>query len=60
MAVQASVSQARINGLQSPHGGDLISLQTPKADWDAVVKSATKTMEATDRNACDVELLSVG
>ena len=49
-----------IDGLQAPHGGKLISLQTPKAEWDAVIKSATKTLEASDRNACDVELLSVG
>jgi hypothetical protein len=27
---------------------------------DAVVKSCSKTLELSDRNACDVELLSVG
>lgn len=49
-----------VEGLQAPHGGKLIDLQTPKAEWDAVIKSATKTFEASDRNACDIELLSVG
>ena len=47
-------------GLQAPHGGKLINLQTPKSEWDAVIKSATKTLEASDRNACDIELLAVG
>ena len=51
---------SRVDGLQVPHGGKLINLQTPKDQWDAVIKSATKTVEASDRNACDIELLSVG
>jgi sulfate adenylyltransferase len=49
-----------VEGLQVPHGGQLINLQTPKDQWDSVIKSANKTLEASDRNACDVELLSVG
>ena len=59
-AMAAPAVAKSIDGLQAPHGGKLISLQTPKAEWDAVIKSATKTLEASDRNACDVELLSVG
>jgi sulfate adenylyltransferase len=60
MAQAAPAVASRIDGLQAPHGGKLINLQAPKGEWDAIVKSANKTMEASDRNACDVELLSVG
>ncbi|KAG1676086.1 hypothetical protein FOA52_014952 [Chlamydomonas sp. UWO 241] len=60
MATAAPVAPARVDGLQAPHGGKLVNLQVPKSEWDALAKSATKTMEATDRNACDIELLSVG
>ena len=56
----ATAVESRVNGLQVPHGGNLINLQTPKSEWDAVIKSANKTVEASDRNACDIELLSVG
>lgn len=55
-----AASTHRVDGLQEPHGGKLVNLQAPKDQWDAIVKSATKTLEASDRNACDVELLSVG
>ncbi|GAX75961.1 hypothetical protein CEUSTIGMA_g3404.t1 [Chlamydomonas eustigma] len=56
----AAATVETVEGLQVPHGGQLINLQTPKDQWDSVIKSANKTMEASDRNACDVELLSVG
>lgn len=55
-----AASTHRVDGLQEPHGGSLVNLQAPKDQWDAIIKSANKTMEASDRNACDVELLSVG
>lgn len=47
-------------GLQQPHGGKLVSLFAAVEDRAAIIKSATKTMELSDRNACDVELLSIG
>ncbi|MEW5310582.1 MAG: hypothetical protein WDW38_002368 [Sanguina aurantia] len=47
-------------GLQQPHGGKLVSLLAAAEDRAAIIKSATKTMELSDRNACDVELLAVG
>jgi len=56
----ATAAAPTAEGLQAPHGGHLINLQTPKSEWDAVIKSATKTLEASDRNACDIELLAVG
>jgi sulfate adenylyltransferase len=60
MAQATEAVAGRVDGLQAPHGGHLVNLQTPKDQWDAVIKSANKTMEASDRNACDVELLAVG
>lgn len=60
----ASVAPASVattaEGLQVPHGGKLVNLMAP-ADQVAALKAAcTKTMELSDRNACDVELLCVG
>ena len=46
--------------LQTPHGGDLVDLMLPTDQVEAAVNSCTKTVECTDRQACDVELLSVG
>jgi PUA-like domain len=46
--------------LQTPHGGKLVDLMAP-ADQHAQLKaSASRTVELSDRNACDVELLIVG
>ncbi len=58
-AVEAPATP-RVDGLIAPHGGKLINLQLPKDKWEAAIKSCNKTVEASDRNACDVELLSVG
>lgn len=55
-AEAASVTE----GLIAPHGGKLINLQLPQSEWEAAIKSCNRTFEASDRNACDVELLSVG
>ncbi len=48
------------SGVIAPYGGKLVDLMTPKSDQEAVEASATKTMECSDRNACDVELLING
>lgn len=48
------------DGITAPHGGKLINLQVPANEWKSVIESCNKTVEASDRNACDVELLSVG
>ncbi|GBF97682.1 sulfate adenylyltransferase [Raphidocelis subcapitata] len=56
----AAAAAATAEGLQAPHGGKLVSLMVPKAQQAALVASTTKTMELSDRNACDVELLCVG
>jgi sulfate adenylyltransferase len=47
-------------GLIPPHGGSLVDLMVPAAEREAVRASATKQLECSDRNACDVELLIVG
>ena len=48
------------NGVIAPYGGTLVDLMAPDAEKAAIKASATKTLECSDRNACDVELLVVG
>merc|ERR1719486_238922 len=45
---------------QVPHGGTLVDLMVPTEEAAAVVESATVTIELTDRQSCDVELLCNG
>ena len=61
MSVAAPATAATTSeGLQVPHGGKLVHLMVPEAQRAAVAASATKKMDLSDRNACDVELLCVG
>ena len=46
--------------LISPHGDKLVNLMVDPAKAASVEASATRTLELSDRNACDVELLCVG
>ena len=46
--------------LIAPHGGTLVDLRIPSDQWDAVCAAVDHTVECSDRNACDVELLMVG
>ena len=48
--------------LQVPHGpaGELVDLMAPEAEVAELVASCGATIECSDRNACDVELLAVG
>jgi sulfate adenylyltransferase len=46
--------------LIAPHGGKLIDLMLPEDKKAAAKAKCTKTVELSDRNACDVELLTVG
>ena len=59
MTASASAPAQR-SGVIAPYGGTLVDLVVPDADCAAVKASATKTIECSDRNACDVELLCVG
>ena len=46
--------------LISPHGGDLINLMVGKSDLKVLKNNIKKTLYCSDRNACDVELLTIG
>lgn len=46
--------------LQTPHGGKLMDLMAPADQHASLKSSASRTVELSDRNACDVELLIVG
>ena len=47
-------------GVIAPYGGTLVDLMVPEGDKAAVKASASSSIECSDRNACDVELLVVG
>ena len=59
MTASASAPAQR-SGVIAPYGGTLVDLMVAEADCAAVKGIATKTVECSDRNACDVELLCVG
>ena len=59
MTASASAPAQR-SGVIAPYGGTLVDLMGAEADRAAVKATATKTIECSDRNACDVELLCVG
>ncbi|MCB4428968.1 sulfate adenylyltransferase [Synechococcus sp. MU1643] len=59
MTASASAPAER-SGVIAPYGGTLVDLMVADADRAAVKATATKTIECSDRNACDVELLCVG
>ncbi|KAL6781539.1 ATS1 [Auxenochlorella protothecoides x Auxenochlorella symbiontica] len=44
----------------APHGGSLVDLMLPSSQRETAISSCNKTVELSDRNACDVELLTVG
>merc|ERR1719183_1961381 len=45
---------------QTPHGGTLIDLFAPEGEVAALAATADKTIEITERQSCDVELLCNG
>ena len=51
---------ATATGLIAPHGGSLVDLMVSAVEHEVLKASATKVVECSDRNACDVELLVVG
>ena len=54
------ISNLDKNELISPYGGNLVDLMVSPQDRNSVIKSANKTLECSDRNACDIELLVIG
>ena len=59
MTASASAPAQR-SGVIAPYGGTLVDLMVADAERAAVKGTATNTIECSDRNACDVELLCVG
>ncbi len=48
------------SGVIAPCGGSLVDLMVPSEEKEELKSSANKTLECSDRNACDIELLIVG
>ena len=59
MTASSSASSPR-SAVISPYGGTLVDLMVSPDQRDAVKSDASKSLECSDRNACDVELLVVG
>tara|TARA_B100000029_G_scaffold19442_2_gene19466 strand:+ start:336 stop:1508 length:1173 start_codon:yes stop_codon:yes gene_type:complete len=53
-------SSAESSGVIPPYGGTLVDLMVPKHQQEKCKEGITKTLECSDRNACDIELLVVG
>ena len=47
-------------GLIAPHGGSLVNLSVDPGEWQGLKDGVDRSVECSDRNACDVELLVVG
>ena len=56
----ASSSSSQRSGVIAPYGGTLVDLMVSATEHAALKASATTSIECSDRNACDVELLVVG
>jgi sulfate adenylyltransferase len=56
----ASSSSPQRSGVIAPYGGTLVDLMVSATEHAALKASATTSIECSDRNACDVELLVVG
>lgn len=55
-----SAPSASLSGLIDPYGGSLVDLMVPVERRESVKALASVSLECSDRNACDVELLVVG
>jgi sulfate adenylyltransferase len=56
----AQAVKRRNDGLIEPHGGSLAAGAASEHERDKALQQCTKSIECSDRNACDVELLSNG
>ena len=56
----ASSSSSQRTGVIAPYGGTLVDLMVTATEHAALKASATTSIECSDRNACDIELLVVG
>jgi len=55
-----TVADSAATGLIAPHGGALVNLMVAAGDRESLKAGASRRVECSDRNACDVELLVVG
>ena len=60
MDVSVSAITSTSEGLQVPHGEVLVDLMAANEEKKSLIASTTHSIELTDRQACDVELLIVG
>ena len=56
----SSSSSSQRSGVIAPYGGTLVDLMASATEHAQLKASATTSIECSDRNACDVELLVVG
>ena len=56
----SAAATEELQELQSPHGGKLVNLMASAEQKAKAIEACTKSVECSDRNACDVELLTVG
>ena len=55
-----TVADSAATGLIAPHGGSLVNLMVVGGEAEAAKAGISRSIECSDRNACDVELLLVG
>jgi sulfate adenylyltransferase len=53
-------SHKNIDGLIQPYGGELTNLMASDQKTKELKKNSFKTLNCSDRNACDFELLLIG
>ena len=58
--ISSQTSSTKNSGVIAPYGGTLVDLMVPINEQEAIKSGITKTLECSDRNACDIELLIVG
>ncbi len=56
----SQASNSKQSGLIAPYGGTLVDLIVPLDEREKYKQAATKSLECSDRNACDFELLVIG
>ncbi|AAP99302.1 MULTISPECIES: sulfate adenylyltransferase [Prochlorococcus] len=59
MTSNQSLTNSRTEVIE-PYGGTLQNLMVPSNSQEAIKQSASKKIDCSDRNACDIELLLIG
>tara|TARA_B100000965_G_scaffold214744_1_gene179541 strand:+ start:264 stop:1481 length:1218 start_codon:yes stop_codon:yes gene_type:complete len=58
--INNQTSNKNSEGLIEPYGGELINLMVSDQEAQELKKASFKTLNCSDRNACDIELLLIG